>query len=146
MGSAAGNWCRISRCEPDRSDRNVLVGNTSTDTTVESVDIKEGTSGGLLRDNVFDGSGLRRAADSWVDVKGNNWLIQNNRGTFAAVSGFQVHAVKSGWGNGNVFADNVADVRGSGYGFELRPVSDNVVTCTNVVTAAAQGFSNATCR
>ncbi len=146
VGSAASNWCRISQCQPDRSDRNIVVGSTITQTTAESVDIKEGTTGGLLRGNVFDGSGLRGEADSWVDVKGNNWLIENNRGAFAAVSGYQVHAVSAGWGTGNVFVGNIADVQGSGYGFELRPVADNVVTCTNVVTGAALGFSNATCR
>ncbi len=146
VGSAESNWCRISNCEPDRSDDNVLIGNTITDTTAEAIDIKEGTSGGVLRDNVFDGSGLRGSADSWVDVKGNNWLVQNNRGTSARVSGFQVHEVVAGWGTGNVFDGNVADVRGSGYGFELRPVGDNRVSCSNVAIAAASGLTNTTCR
>lgn len=146
VGSAVSNWCRISECEPDRSDDNLLVGNTITGTSAEAVDIKEGTSGGVLRDNVFDGSGLRGGADSWVDVKGNNWLVQNNRGTSAPVSGFQVHEVVAGWGTGNVFDGNVAYVRGSGYGFELRPVGDNRVSCSNVAIGAASGLTNTTCR
>ncbi len=145
VGSAASNWCRISNCEPDRSDRNVIVGNTITDTTAEAVDIKEGTSHGVLRDNVFDGSGLRGAADSWVDVKGNGWSIQFNKGTSAPVSGFQVHAVVPGWGTNNVFEGNFADVRGSGYGIELRPVADNTVTCSNEAIDAARGLTNTSC-
>jgi hypothetical protein len=146
VGSAVSNWCRVSACRPDRSDRNLLLGNTITETTAESVDIKEGTSAGVLRDNVFDGAGLRGDADSWVDVKGNNWLVQHNRGTSATGSGFQVHGVLPGWGMGNVFEDNIADVQGPGYGFELRPVADNVVACSNVAVGAAMGLSNAACR
>ena len=38
----------ITDCEPDRSDRNVVAGNTISDTTAESIDIKEGTTGGTV--------------------------------------------------------------------------------------------------
>ena len=37
VGSAVSNWCDITDCEPDRSDRNVVVGNTISRTTAESV-------------------------------------------------------------------------------------------------------------
>ena len=146
VGSAVSNWCEISSCQPDRSDGNVVAGNTITDTTAEAVDVKEGTSGGVLRDNVFNGSGLRGDADSWVDIKGNNWLIYGNRGTSSPVSGFQTHTVAPGWGTGNVFDANIADVQGPGYGFELRPVNDNRVTCSNVAIGAGKGLTNTTCR
>jgi hypothetical protein len=35
---------------------------------------------------------------------------------------------------------------GAGPGFALRPVLSNVVACENLVTRAAEGVSNITCR
>jgi hypothetical protein len=96
VGSAVSNWCDLTACEPDRSDRNVVVANTISDTAAESVDIKEGTTGGVLADNTFDGAGMRGEADSWVDVKGNGWLVQGNRGTTARQSGFEVNVQADG--------------------------------------------------
>lgn len=145
IGSAVGNWCLISGCGPDRSDRNVIVDNVISGTTAESVDIKEGTTGGILQDNTFDGAAMSGGADSWVDVKGNGWTVRGNRGESSGGSGFQVHQLAKGWGTGNLFENNVADVRGAGYGFELRPIADNIVRCSNQVVAAAKGFSNAKC-
>ena len=91
VGSAKSNWCTYSDCQPDRSDRNVLEGNDIAETTAESVDIKEGTTGGTLRGNTFSGVGMS-AADAWVDVKGNEWLIVGNVGADAPEDGFQTHA------------------------------------------------------
>jgi hypothetical protein len=88
VGSAESNWCEITGCQPDRSDRNAVLENTITGTTSESVDIKEGTSGGILAGNSFDGTGMT-AADSWVDVKGNGWLITGNRGVVSTKDGFR---------------------------------------------------------
>jgi hypothetical protein len=145
VGSAVGNWCQISGCEPDRSDGNIIVHSTISDTAAESIDIKEGTTGGVVQDNVFDGAGLRGDADSWVDDKGNGWVIRDNHGTSARGSGFEVHRLVQGWGTGNVFDGNSADVRGSGYGFELHPIADNRVTCSNSAVDAARGLTNTTC-
>ena len=55
-----------------------------------------------------------------------------------------------GWGTGNTFDGNAADVRADGYGYELRrptdePGADNRVLCTNTATAAAAGLTNTTC-
>jgi hypothetical protein len=150
VGSARSNWCQISGCEPDRSDHNVLIANTISGTTAENIDIKEGTTGGVIADNTFDGAGLSGDADSWVDVKGNGWLIQGNRGTTSVRTGFEVNEQAEGWGTGNTFDHNTADVRGAGYGYELRrptdaPAAGNRVLCTNTATAAAVGLTNATC-
>ena len=85
-------------------------------------------------------------ADSWVDVKGNGWLIQANRGTDRQQDGFQVNHPADGWGTGNTFDANTADVDGPGYGYDLRPPPttrrDNRVTCTNTATGAAEGLTN----
>ena len=147
IGTAKSNWCDITDCEPDRSDRNLVEGNVIYDVTAEGVDIKEGTTGGILRGNSFDGAGLTKdGGDSWVDVKGNNWIIEDNTGVNSSQDGFQVHQILDGWGKGNRFRGNTATVNGPGVGFSLTPVQDNVVECSNVVSAAKDGYSNVTCR
>jgi hypothetical protein len=146
VGSAQSNWCELTACGPDRSDRNVIELNAVSATTAEAVDIKEGTTGGILRKNTFTGAGTT-AADSWVDVKGNGWTISENTGTTSSVDGFQVHAVLAGWALDNVFSGNKATVNGTGYGFLVTTNKDrNRVTCTNTVTKAAKGYSNVACR
>jgi hypothetical protein len=146
IGTAESNWCDISDCKPDNSDRNVIQDNTIFDVTAEAIDIKEGTSHGAVRGNSFDGSGMTEdGGDSWVDVKGNEWVIEGNRGTSSPNDGYQTHEIRDGWGTGNVFQNNVADVNGPGFGISLTPVRENVVTCSNKVSNAAEGYSNVAC-
>lgn len=145
IGSASSNWCTHSDCGPDRSNNNAIVENRIIATSAESIDIKEGTQDGLIRGNTFDGAGGLTGADSWVDVKGNGWTIVGNSGQNSPVDGFQVHSVEKGWGKGNVFEGNTAAVNGSGYGFKLAPVQDNVVTCDNRATGAESGLTNTPC-
>lgn len=144
IGTAESNWCDITACEPDPSDRNVVELNTISGTTSESIDIKEGTSDGIVRGNTFDGSSIS-AADSWVDVKGNGWLVEGNTGTSSPTDGFQTHEILEGWGDRNVFRANVADVGGSGFGYSLTPELSNVVECDNTATDAAEGLTNVEC-
>jgi parallel beta-helix repeat protein len=145
IGSAESNWCDISDCKADASDRNVIEGNTISDTTAEAIDIKEGTSDGIVRNNTFDGSGLQGDADSWMDVKGNGWLIEGNVGVDSPGDGYQTHEVVDGWGTDNVFRGNTAQVNGPGYGFALKPQAGNTVSCDNTATGAASGLSNEPC-
>jgi parallel beta-helix repeat protein len=145
VGSAQSNWCTYSACEPDRSNNNAIVGNTIRSMTSEAIDIKEGTQNGLIEGNTFDGTGGLTGADSWVDVKGNGWQIIGNKGVNSPVDGFQVHSVSKGWGFGNVFSSNTAEVNGSGFGIHLAPVNDNVVKCSNKSSGAAAGLSNIPC-
>ncbi|MEO5921410.1 MAG: right-handed parallel beta-helix repeat-containing protein [Pseudolysinimonas sp.] len=144
VGSAESNWCDVSGCQPDTSDRNIIDGNHISGTTSESIDVKEGTTGGIIRGNTFDGSSIVEA-DSWVDVKGNEWLVERNSGTNSPGDGFQTHEILDGWGTRNVFRDNVAVVNGPGFGFSLTPARDNVVTCGNTASSAGEGFSNVNC-
>jgi hypothetical protein len=143
IGSAESNWCDLTDCEPDASDRNRVVGNTISGTTAESVDVKEGTTGGEIAGNSFDGSAMTEG-DSWVDVKGNDWQIRDNTGSSSPGDGFQVHDVE-GWGTGNEFSGNVARVDGPGFGFAVGSSSGTLVACTNEVTGAAKGFSDIEC-
>jgi hypothetical protein len=147
IGSATNHWCEFSRCGPDRSDRNQILDNViGPNTTAESVDIKEGTSDGVLRGNVFSGAGMvvPDGADSWVDVKGNGWIIERNRGTNAPIDGFQVHVKAPGWGQNNRFVGNIAEVQGTGYGI-LDKGNGNVVSCDNVAHGAGKGLANVRC-
>jgi nitrous oxidase accessory protein NosD len=83
VGSAHSNWCEHSGCKPDRSDNNRILGNQiGPDVTAEGVDLKEGTSSGLVSGNDFIGRNMT-GADSWVDVKGNAWTVQGNRGSLS---------------------------------------------------------------
>jgi hypothetical protein len=82
----------------------------------ESIDIKEGTTGGELSGNIFDGSGQsgENFADSWVDIKGNGYLIRNNKGSkvfvhHATYGGFELHGQLTGWGENYTFAGNASD-------------------------------------
>jgi len=150
IGSATSNWGTYSGGRPDTSDRNRILGNRIWATGAESVDIKEGTTGGILSGNTFDGAGMagKNSADSWVDVKGNSWLISDNTGTNALLDGFQTHVLAAGWGERNVFTGNTADVASSGYGVRIQnPASTgNVVGCDNIVRNAASGLANQACR
>lgn len=144
VGSAVDNWGTCSSGLPDKSDRNRVIGNRiGPDTTAESVDIKEGTTGTVVTGNTFDGRGMT-AADSWVDAKGNDAVITGNTGTHAPRDGFQTHIIVTGWGQGNRFTGNNAKVSGPGYGFRIDG-PDNFVGCDNVVTGAKSGIANVPC-
>lgn len=146
IGTAKSNWCTYTFCEPDQSDNDVVRGNTISATTAESVDIKEGTTGGALIDNNLDGAGLSpKGASGWVNAKGNDYLIKGNVGRSSYQDGFQTHQILSGWGMDNVFEGNTAIVNGTGYGFHFTPVNGNVWTCDNKVEGAARGQSNIPC-
>ncbi|MBW0118335.1 right-handed parallel beta-helix repeat-containing protein [Pseudonocardia abyssalis] len=145
VGSAESNWCELTGCEPDRSDRNTIEDNTISGTTSESVDIKEGTTGGLLRGNRFDGAGMT-AADAWVNVKGNGWTIAGNTGIDSPEDGFQVFEILDGWGLDNTFTGNTATVNADGYAFNItRNDERNRVSCDNTATGAGKGLTRAAC-
>jgi hypothetical protein len=147
VGSAHNNWCRYTDCKPDRSDRNAVVGNDIAKTTSESIDVKEGTTGGVIARNRLSGAGMS-AADSWIEVKGNGWLVERNRGRDSPRDGIQTHVVYKGWGGRNVFRANRLVVNGPGYGIYIHNEqrSKNVVRCDNVVVRARKGRSNIPCR
>ena len=151
IGSAVSNWesATGSSTTPDRADRNRVIDNVfGPGVTSEAVDVKEGTTGGEIRGNTFHGtdhSGVN-ASDSWMDVKGNGYVIAGNVGTDTYLDGFQTHAAVDGWGNHNVFSGNVANVNATGYGFRIDgDTRGNVVLCDNVVRNAGLGLANVAC-
>jgi hypothetical protein len=145
LGSAASNWKQNSGGQMDRSDNNVVRGNVIR-ATAEAVDIKEGTSGGRIVDNVFDGSALGgdKVNDSWVDVKGNKYLIEGNTGKRTPQDGFQTHQIIDGWGTGNVFRRNTIDLAGGGGVGINDTVGGNTISCDNKV-AGGQLTQAGTC-
>lgn len=147
IGSANKNWCKYSGCQPDRSNHNRIIGNSIADTTAENIDIKEGTTGGVISGNILNGTGMvKSAATSWVNVKGNDWLIKGNTGTDSVDDGFSVHQVYPGWGLGNVFKNNRAIVDGPGFGIYVQSHHlGTVVQCDNVAKGAAGGMTNEGC-
>lgn len=147
VGTAHSNWCRYTNCNPDNSDRNVISNNDISDTTAENIDIKEGTSGGVIENNRLSGQGMvESAATAWVNVKGNGWTVVGNMGQSSIKDGFQVHVVYAGWGQRNVFRSNHAEVDGPGFGYYVQsPSLATVLTCDNTATAAGSGLSNIRC-
>jgi hypothetical protein len=98
VGSAVSNWGKITNGDPDKSDRIAILRNRIWDTTAESIDLKEGTTEGRVELNAFDGSSLT-GADSWVDAKGNDYVLQGNVGMTSPEDGFQTHNIDNmGWG------------------------------------------------
>jgi hypothetical protein len=152
IGSAFTNWDKYGNSGGmDRSDRNVITGNRIHAITAENIDIKEGTVDGQITDNVLEGdrmSGVHHG-DSWVDVKGNGYLVADNIGEKTLLDGFQTHVQLTGWGRNNVFRGNRLMVNGKGVGINIYKAdasSGNVVACDNTVTGAAGGVTNLRCR
>ncbi|MFF7340575.1 right-handed parallel beta-helix repeat-containing protein [Streptomyces sp. NPDC008163] len=115
-GMGEGVYVGTANTLTDASDHVRIVGNViGPGIGGENIDVKEGTTGGLISGNTFDGDGLTGANydDSWVDIKGNGYTVENNRGTGTTNDGFQTHTQDPGWGCGTVFRNNTADLTGA---------------------------------
>jgi hypothetical protein len=93
----------------DASDYNQILNNQfGPGITAEHIDIKEYSSHGLIEGNQFDGRGISQvnSAESWVNIKGNHYLIKNNSGRNTPVRGFKQIVRAPGQGNFNTFENN----------------------------------------
>ncbi|MFG2044837.1 right-handed parallel beta-helix repeat-containing protein [Dactylosporangium sp. NPDC048998] len=154
IGSAKSNFaCLGNSGGMDRSDRvQVLENEFGPGIAAEHVDIKEGTEGGVIRGNTFNGQGLsgENSADSWIDAKGNGYVIEGNTGTFTPpgtfANGYETHTQIDGYGCGNVFRDNISDLGGvGGYAIFVSSkcsANPNIVYASNTVTNAVNGLTN----
>lgn len=156
IGSAKNNWKKYSNGQADKCDNNLIENNhIGPNVKAECIDIKEGTTGGVIRNNVFDATGISGAnsADSWIDMKGNNYVVEGNTGYNNEKNeffkdGFQVHVAADGWGNNNIFRKNICNVNAEGYGFNIQlkgsngTSKGNMVYADNVVNGAEKGVSN----
>ncbi|MFI6585255.1 sheath polysaccharide-degrading enzyme [Embleya sp. NPDC050493] len=143
-GMGEGVYVGTANTLSDRSDRVRILRNViGPGVRGEAVDLKEGTTGGRVADNTFDGTGLtgNNYDDSWVDVKGNDYLIEHNTGRNTTNNGFEVHAQAPGWGCGTVFHTNHADLTGATgpdrlaiHPVSYRPGCPTTVTADNTFT------------
>ncbi|MCT9005038.1 right-handed parallel beta-helix repeat-containing protein [Streptomyces rhizosphaerihabitans] len=152
-GMGEGVYVGTAGGTSDKSDRIQITGNTiGPGVGGENVDIKEGTTGARITGNTFDGSGLTGANydDSWVDVKGNDVLVENNKGTSTTNDGYETHTQQSGWGCGTVFRGNTSDLRGATGDKQLAVNVTNYATgCRTTVYASntvtgGKGLTNIT--
>ncbi|MGW6441683.1 cellulose binding domain-containing protein [Lentzea sp. NPDC055074] len=161
LGSANSNWaCHGNTGGIDRSDRVQVLGNKiGPNVAAEAIDVKEGTYDGVIRGNTFDGQGItgQNSADSWVDVKGIGYVIEDNTGTFRSpgtfANGYETHNTSTTPalpnGCGNTWRNNRSDLGGVGqYAINVSSVSKcaampNVVHASNTVTGAVKGLTNA---
>lgn len=160
LGSANSNWaCHGNSGGVDRGDRiQVLDNHIGPFIAAEPIDVKEGTFNGVIRGNTFDGRGIsgENSADSWIDVKGIGYTIENNTGTFSSpgtfANGYENHNTSTSPsfdnGCGNVWRGNKSDLGGVGaYAIKISSVSKcaanpNVVYASNTVTNATSGLTN----
>jgi hypothetical protein len=156
LGSANSNWsCYGTTGGVDASDRvQVLNNHVGPNVAAEHVDVKEGTVGGVIRGNTWNGTGIagQNSADSWLDVKGSNYTIENNTGTYAPpgvfANGYETHNPTAGSGCGNVWRNNRSDLGGVGkWAIDITSTSKctgnpNVVYASNTVTGATSGLTN----
>jgi hypothetical protein len=148
VGTSDSQWCQWTDCQPDRSDSNVVRNNRiGPNIGSDMVDVKAGTTGTLVAGNTFDGRGSRTEQRAWVIVKGNDVVVENNRGTVSPLHGFEVGS-EEGWGQRALFKNNYADLAGgSGYGIRIGSGGREtaVVRCDNVVVGASMGLANVAC-
>ncbi len=155
IGSAYSNWAKYTDGKPDQCDSNQVLNNKlGPFVTAECIDVKEGTTGGIIRGNIFEAQGItgENSADSWMDVKGNHYLIENNIGHNTQPSvlkdGYQVNCAYEGWGSYNKFKNNISNVNADGYGINIRQKSSkgetvgNEVYADNKVVNASKGITN----
>jgi hypothetical protein len=153
IGSAESNWCTYTNCNPDTSNYNIIIGNSFGNRVIsENIDVKEGTVGGIIKNNQFNGAGLDsvNSADSWIDIKGNYYTIICNTGSNTLLDGFQTHINAVGYGNYNTFSDNMLQLSGNanGYGINIKTsnsigtAASNIVCTNNIVSNAGAGLTN----
>ncbi|MFE0652163.1 right-handed parallel beta-helix repeat-containing protein [Streptomyces sp. NPDC059534] len=139
-GMGEGVYVGTANTLTDRSDNAQILNNViGPDVGGESVDIKEGTTGARIVGNTFDGRGLTGANydDSWVDVKGNGVLVEDNTGVNTTNNGFETHSQQSGWGCGTVFRGNRSNLTGATGPQRLAiNVAHQSGTCTTTVYAS----------
>lgn len=155
VGTAVSNWAKSSDGIEDKCDSNIIERNSiGPNCTAECIDVKEGTTGTIIRANTFNSAGITGAnsGDSWMDVKGNYCLIENNSGYNPAGTvlkdGYQVHCAVNGWGCYNVFKNNISVINTNGFAINITPTSSkgktigNKVYSNNQVDNPAKGITN----
>ncbi len=110
VGTARG---RTTDCgnPQDNSDYNVIAGNRfGPGVPSENIDVKEYTHGGVIRDNIFNGTALQgiHASTSWVALKGSGYVVSDNIGVGLGVTGAGIRVLERAetFGSNNVVVRN----------------------------------------
>ncbi|MDY0911240.1 fibronectin type III domain-containing protein [Rathayibacter festucae] len=145
VGTAEENRCTYSDCLPDASNRNIIAGNTITNTTSEAIEAKAGTFDGWIVDNSVDSSGMGADHLSPLVILGNSWVVTGNTVVTAHRDGIQVYASENAFGWDNEVFGNSFGTAPSGYFARMTvDVHGNIVGCDNDPGAA--GVSNLACQ
>lgn len=162
VGTANSNWINNSNNQVDTCNYNILTGNVfGSLIRSENIDIKEGTMGGEISNNVFNGLGCNgnNSADKYVDIKGDNYTIKCNTGqgnSANILNGFEVNinkittknglVVNKNFGDYNTFANNTLNMTGTtGHAIFINSYSGvihNTMCSSNTAINAASGLCN----
>ena len=133
----------------DRSNFNNITHTTFGDgIPAENIDLKEYTSGGVIANNTFNGTGIAglNGAIAWVAVKGTNYTIANNTGsgTIPGGQGIRVLQVLLADNEHNSVMDNTCTdfEKGSYCVFIDARAKNTIVDCDNRRLASANSTSN----
>lgn len=146
VGSAQSNWCRYSACEPDASDENRILRTTIGHTAAEAIDVKEGTRGGVIRDNTIS-RGDGTSSEAVIELRGDDWVVHRNGVGSGPGPGLRISSV-AGWGQRNLVAGNTF---GGGAAEEVIVVAPsassggNVIGCDNTTAFGAAVSTNVPC-
>jgi len=149
IGSDPSNWCTVTDCGPDLTERTLVQGNTIRRTSAEPIEAKPGSTQGWIQDNKLDGDLVdTQYAFSLISVSGNEYTIRRNSGSNVPKDAYKSIVVKNadGWGLRNTFSANSADLGDApGYAVWVQNGSSALVGCDNTFTGGA-GRSNARCQ
>lgn len=147
VGTSTRNSIAAGRPE-DRSNFNNITHTTFGEgIPAENIDLKEYTSGGLIANNTFNGTGIAglNGAIAWVAVKGTNYTIANNTGsgTLPGGQGIRVLQVLLAENEHNSVMDNTCTdfEKGSYCVFIDSRAKNTIVDCDNKRFASANSTS-----
>jgi len=148
VGSAKNNWCAYTGCQPDRSDRNAVTGNTISATRAESIEVKEGTRDGYITANTVDGSSTDALNRSVIKVKGNGWVVSSNTARDTPEDGVIVmQAAGTDGGHNAIVYGNTFTGHITGFGVRLPDQNlGNVVGCEQKVPSSAKRLTQGSCQ
>lgn len=152
VGTSQNNWGNYTNGNPDTCNYNIINANSFGDhIPSENIDVKEGTKGGTISNNIFNGKGLNgiNSGDSWLDMKGTYYTIECNTGNTTLKDGLQTHIIIAGEGDYNTFINNTTEAFSTTYyGINVQTsgiagtATHNVVCDNNTVKPGAKGLSN----
>ncbi|MEU1971740.1 NosD domain-containing protein [Microbacterium sp. NPDC019599] len=145
IGTSQRRWDDVTGGVPDRSDGNTVTYNAIKASGAEGIEAKEGTTGGVIAYNTFEGHQDGSRAWGWVLINGNDWTVAANTGIDAVEDAYASMAWGD-WGRRNEFIANRGTANASGYGVWVQDRQRGVtVTCDNSIKSAGKGLTNVYC-